>query len=260
MIVTCRIWWENYLTWISLHLRSEVSCARKSVWESTQCTKAEMQPPATHETATYRLTAPPLHTFWNVKLSLCVQQLQKQVLKKKTLLNFTQVSLTYPQYLHCSLQALCLVFSLDQQSVHLMMSNPCLETKTVKMDQKLEAIKRASNHKSECCLFYKDRGCPAVQTWTTKLSPVPKSSWTPLSPLFSVFMHGLLPSAPDNNLLWVCSSAVQAVGLSVPNKCSLTASCSQLHYSCRRRRQECTLSVLPSAVCSGENPPPCGNV
>lgn len=90
----------------------------------------------------------------------------------------------------------------------------------------------------------KDRECLAVKTWTAKLSSVPKSSWAPLSPLVCLCVHAwpaaLLPQTT------ICCEQLTSAGTTA--ECSLTASCSQSHYSYRRgRRHMCVheVCVLP---------------
>lgn len=138
---------------------------------------------------------------------------------------------TYPLCLHCSPQALCLVFFLDQRSVHWMRSTPCLGGKKwVEMNQKLGI--GASKHESQRFLFSE-----TVWQWkrgtlnSLQFLRVTEHHYIPLS--VCVFMHGLLPSCPRQR----CVMTMQLGNAGSTAECSLTASCSQSHYSYRRRRQ-----------------------
>lgn len=137
---------------------------------------------------------------------------------------------TYPLCLHCSPQALCLVFFLDQRSVHWMRSTPCLGEKWVEMNQKLGI--GASKHESQRFLFSE-----TVWQWkrgtlnSLQFLRVTEHHYIPLS--VCVFMHGLLPSCPRQR----CVMTMQLGNAGSTAECSLTASCSQSHYSYRRRRQ-----------------------
>lgn len=92
---------------------------------------------------------------------------------------------TYPLCLHCSPQALCLVFFLDQRSVHWMRSTPCLGGK-MGWDESKTWNRSKQTRVSALSVF---RDCLAVKTWNAELSPVPKSNWAPLYPLVCLCVH-----------------------------------------------------------------------
>lgn len=76
------------------------------------------------------------------------------------------------------------------------------------------------------------RDCLAVKTLNSlQFLRVTEHHYIPLS--VCVFMHGLLPSCPRQR----CVMTMQPGNAGNTAECSLTASCSQSHYSYRRRRQ-----------------------
>lgn len=102
--------------------------------------------------------------------------------------------------------------------------------KWVEMNQKLGI--GASKHESQRFLFSE-----TVWQWkrgtlnSLQFLRVTEHHYIPLS--VCVFMHGLLPSCPRQR----CVMTMQLGNAGSTAECSLTASCSQSHYSYRRRRQ-----------------------
>lgn len=138
---------------------------------------------------------------------------------------------TYPLCLHCSPQALCLVFFLDQRSVHWMRSTPCLGGK-MGWDESKTWNRSKQTRVSALSVF---RDCLAVKTWNAELSPVPKSNWAPLYPLVCLCVHAWPAALLPQTTMCYDHAAIGNAGSTA--ECSLTASCSQSRYSYRRRRQ-----------------------
>lgn len=118
--------------------------------------------------------------------------------------------------------------------------------KWVEMNQKLGI--GASEHESQGFLFSETE---TVWQWkrgtlnSLQFLRVTEHHYIPLS--VCVFMHGLLPSCPRQR----CVITMQLGNAGNTAECSLTASCSQSHYSYRRRRQHVhemcgCVCVLPS--------------
>lgn len=123
--------------------------------------------------------------------------------------------------------------------------HPMFGKKWAEMNQKLGI--RASKRESRGFLFSKTG---TVWQWkhgqlnSLQFLRVAEHHYLPLS--VCVFMHGLLPSCPRQR----CVMSMQLGSAGSTAECSLTASCSQSHYSYRRRQHVHEMCVCVCVLAS----------